>query len=278
MTAPTAPGGLDFSSASEWNGRFMATKFTPTRKDIDRYKHLRMLGTELTQEIVHTVPGQAWDDIGEAIGIPDRDQLDNEHAGNVLADCCIYDWVRNGKNVMQRFSESHPEKPGTDEDYVMQAYLRAEYRIVAQKSAIPGAGVYCRDVRTQDELFVMDLSLSRSGNLSGMALAARLVPLGEYWITTGAGLPVFWSDELEAGARQLDRLGLWNPVQFVRMFLAAGLHDIAGHDDTGMKPRQQRSRVAPAVHPTDLCPCRSGLMYKYCCGRVKAAAVSKPPG
>ena len=249
----------------------MATTFFPTRKDVDRYKHLRILGTELTQAVTDTVPRQAWNDIGEAIGILYREQLiENEHVRNVLADCCIYDWVRNGKNVIQRFSETHPEQPGTDEHFVMAAYLRAEYRIVAPKSASPGAGIYCRDVRTQEELFVMDLSFSRSGNFSGMALAARLVPLGEYWITTGAGLPVCWSDELEAGARQLDQQGLWDPIRFVRMFLATGMQDMVRHDDTGMKPRK-RSRFAPTVDPIDLCPCRSGLMYKYCCGRVKAA-------
>jgi hypothetical protein len=252
----------------------MAIAFSPTPEDVERYRHLRILGTELTQEVANTVASQVWKDIGKAIGILHRDQLETEHVRNVLADCCIYDSFENGKNVMQRFSETHPEQPGTDEHFVLDAYLRAEYRIVAPESALPGVGIHCRDLRTQEELFLMDLSFSRSTELSNMALAARLVPFGKYWITTGAALPVYRSKEMEATLQHIDQRGLWDPISFVRTYLAAGGAELIYHDDTGMKPRKRSRSVAPTVDPTDLCPCRSGLMYKYCCGRVKAAPAS----
>ena len=258
----------------------MATIYSPTREDVERYRHLRRLVTELTQEITSSVPARAWSEVGKALGILDSGAFDNKYVTNVLADCCIYDWFEDGKNLIQRFSETHPEQPGTDEHYVLDAYLRAAYRILVLKSAVPGAGIHCRDGRSQEELFLMDLNFSRNTDFSNVALAARLVPFGEYWITTGAALPIIGRDDLEDSLRRLDQLAsilpgnFWDPVRIVRVCLAAGAADLIFHDDTGMKPRNRRRSVERTVDPTDLCPCRSGLMYKYCCGRAISAPAS----
>lgn len=70
------------------------------------------------------------------------------------------------------------------------------------RSVVPDAGFECCDVMNGAELFIMDRALSRSLT-SGFALATRTIPLGEYWMTGGAGLPVQSADGLEEALRRI---------------------------------------------------------------------------
>lgn len=114
--------------------------------------------------MVKTIPRRAFDEIGDALGILRNGVLvfDSEDMTSVLADCCLYDWYEDGKNLIQRYAETHPARPGTDESYLLQAYLQAEYRILVPQSAVPGAGLHCHDVLNGGELFLMDLAFSQS--------------------------------------------------------------------------------------------------------------------
>jgi len=150
------------------------------------------LGMDLNQRIIKTLPRQAFAEVGEAVGIRHNDilEFDTEDMTSVLMDCCLYDWFENGKNVVQRYSEAHPAKPATDQGYLMQAYLQAKYRVLVMQFAVPGAGLHCRDVLNNEELFLMDLGLSQTAKDANAAFATRTIPLGEYWMTSGAGLPI----------------------------------------------------------------------------------------
>src|ERR1700682_5443562 len=99
----------------------MGIEFCPTREDVDRYRTLRAVNRELNSRILKTIPRHAYDDVGDAIGILRNGVLffDTEDVSSVLADCCLYDWYENGKNLVQRYLEMHPQKPGTDEHYVL---------------------------------------------------------------------------------------------------------------------------------------------------------------
>jgi hypothetical protein len=50
--------------------------------------------------------------------------------------------------------------------------------------------MFCRDVRRGQELFLMDLALSQSLRDRHATLATRTIPLGAYWMTGGAALPI----------------------------------------------------------------------------------------
>src|SRR5450756_1140495 len=103
------------------NGGFMGTPFSPTRLDVERYRSMRALCVEMNHRIVKMIPRKAYEQIGDAIGIRHNGVLvfDNEHVSSVLMDCCVRDWYENGKNMVQRYSEAHPAKPGTDESYIL---------------------------------------------------------------------------------------------------------------------------------------------------------------
>ena len=84
---------------------------------------------------------------GEAIGILHKGVLvfETEDMFGVFMDCCLYDWPPEGKSRVQRYAETHTLAPGNDERELLQAYLRAEYRILVSKARWRGGGsLLCR--------------------------------------------------------------------------------------------------------------------------------------
>src|SRR5580693_8514457 len=117
----------------------MATPFSPTREDVERYRRFRALGAEPSHRIVKTIPKHAYEEIGDAIGIR-RDGVlvfDSEDMTGVLMDCCLHDWLENGKNLVQRYADTHAATPGSDESYLLSAYTRARYRVLVTQSSVP---------------------------------------------------------------------------------------------------------------------------------------------
>ncbi|HXB74506.1 MAG TPA: hypothetical protein VNY05_40095 [Candidatus Acidoferrales bacterium] len=184
----------------------METRFYPTQEDVDRYLRLRVAGMRMNSKLLKAVPKQAYHEIGEALGFLKDGVLvfQSEDMTGVLSECCLYDWYEDGKNVVQRYAETHPAQPGTEEHYMLDAYLHARYRVLQVQSLVPGAGIDCRDTLNNEDLFVMDVAFSRSAE-QGYALATRTIPLGEYWITTGAALPMGSRDAMKAAVRRMDR-------------------------------------------------------------------------
>jgi len=235
------------------NGRFMGTSFSPTRQDVERYRSFRALSMELNHRIIKTIPPQAYDEIGDALGIRRNGVLvfDSEDMTSVMMDCCLYDWYENGKNLIQRYAETHPVAPGTDESYLLQACLQAKYRILVAQSAVPGAGLHCQDVLNGRELFLMDLAMSQSIPSGNAALATRTIPLGEYWMTGGAGLPISSKKSIldalrRIGTEHYNYKPLEGPgavaLSIARACLAAGAADYITYESTeasSRKPRRQ---------------------------------------
>ena len=231
----------------------MATTFSPTEQDVERYRRFRTLSIDLNHRMVKTIPKHAYDEVGDAIGIR-RDGVlvfDNEDMPGVLMDCCLHDWFENGENLVQRYAEAHPGKPGTDESFLLSAYTQAKYRVLLTEYSVPDAGVDCHDVLSNEDLFLMDLALSRSlgsgAAARGMALATRTLPLGDYSMTTGAFLPIH-SGEAFKNMPHSVKGGLFEgpggvALSIVRACLAAGAADWAGYENI----RTKKARIEPRV-------------------------------
>jgi hypothetical protein len=229
----------------------MGTSFSPTRQDVERYRSLRALSLAMNHRIIKTIPRQAYDEIGDALGIRRNGVLmfDSEDMTSVMMDCCLYDWFEDGKNLVQQYAETHPAKPGTDERCLLQACLQAKYRILVARSAVPGAGLHCQDVLNGGELFLMDLAMSQSVPDDNAALATRTIPLGEYWMTGGAGLPISSKKSILDALRRMESEqykpfegpgGMALPI--ARACLAAGAADYityASPEPNPTKPRRQ---------------------------------------
>ena len=265
----------------------LRSTYIPSPADVQRYQCLRGLARDLNHRIIQTIPREAIPQVAEAIG---RLQggvlvLGSEDESNVLMDCCLFDWIREGKNLIEKYAENHPAAPGTTEHELLEAYRQAKYRIVVPQSRVPGAGAYFVDLLSGEELFIMDIGLSQIPHQ--VAYATRTIPLGQFWMTGGAGLPT----GSEAIKNAIDRLTKQRLVEegrftdphkaalvFVRTLLESGASQHVAYEtvenqrrqkfrselDGADVPRQKLSAYTPARNSP--CPCGSGKRYKRCCG------------
>jgi hypothetical protein len=227
----------------------MGTPFSPTRQDVERYRRLRAAGSALMQKIANTVPRHVIVEMGETLGVLRNGvlELGSEYMHNVVSDCCIYEWFENGKNLLERYAETHPPAPGTDESYLLNAYLQAKYRVLGMQTAVLDAGVYCDDVLTGEEMFLMDLALSRNPERGNVLLGARTISLGEYLMTCGGALPIDKKTALHAlsglvlgGAKSIGGASSM-AIQVVRACLATGAADNVAYAnaETSTRPRRE---------------------------------------
>jgi hypothetical protein len=275
-----------------------ATFFIPTPADIEQYRLLRRTNVLLNQRLTKTIPQTAIDYVGGALGILRGNKiiLNTEDESSVFMDCCLHDWIESGKNLVRKYAETHALDPRTEEYRVLQGMVAAQYRLLIPSEKFPGAGVRFWDPLADEEIFVMDVGLSHSP-LPG--IAARVVPLRQYWITSGAGLP-FGKKEFKTlqkaliSTRLLEEPDLYQhdnqdsdqlhnqhdlAILCIRTLLKAGAseHIRYSHpegleqelaEDIG-ENRPSRIRSAePAVGSSrnSACPCGSGQRYKRCCG------------
>jgi hypothetical protein len=228
----------------------MNTHFSPTQEDVARYLRLRAATDKLGVEIVRHVPEKADLEIAEALGLLHDGVvvLESQDISKIMADCCLHDWYgADGKTVIERYAETHPAPPGTEQYYVLNSLLHAQYRVLKATSLVPGAGAHCEDLILDEDLFVMDIGMSRNP-VAGFVLATRTIPLGEYWMTGGTALPITTPEILKNVQRQfmewagpdvhLSPDGL--SLAIVRACLDAGAADRVRYEMVGPKRKEPR--------------------------------------
>jgi len=261
---------------------------TITWGDVEKYQRFRQASRKLMSRLTKTIPRAAMEEIGNALGIMRKGVLvyDTEDVMAVHADCCLHDWIRNGRNLITKYSLEHPASPGTDEEFLLRAHQQARFRILIPGSVAPGAGVECADGLSGERLFLMDVALGNSVQEGRTLMATRTVPLDGYWMTTGAGLPIGdkkTGEEVVGEVRGL--LKVVPPVDPHKLALAIlrkcldcgaaeyvtyrGLKESEDSEEpeTDFTPAPQPATSRRVAGRNDQCPCGSGRKYKRCCLR-----------
>jgi hypothetical protein len=256
--------------------------------DIERYTQLRELSRRIMSELTKTIPREAYEEIGKALGIVHKNTfvLDTLDVSGVLMDACLFDWIRDGKNLVQRYVEVHPPDFGTDEHLLLQAFCRAEYRLLQPEAVSAGVVTGCRDILSGQSIGLVDIGISQSTahGFRGL-LATRTAPLERWWMTTGAGLPI---GDKETGERVLGAIVRGNlledtssasqhklAIAVIRACLDSGAAEhvlyLGGEeeDEEFGSPRSTSALSSPRrrIDRNDLCPCGSGKRYRRCCMR-----------
>ena len=96
--------------------------------DVERYQQLRQLSRRLMSVITRTIPREAYQEMGEALGIMRENVLvlDTMDVSSVLMDSCLFDWIKDGKNLVEKYVEAHPPILRTDEDLLLRAFCQAK--------------------------------------------------------------------------------------------------------------------------------------------------------
>jgi len=259
---------------------------------VARYKKLRLTSTRLGNLFVKRLTRDMLYEGAKKIGILHKGQIvfDNESQTSVLMDYCIYNIYRQGRNTIERYLLESPPATDSLEIECLKTMQDAKYSVIVIESNQPGVGCYVRNLVTGTSQLLVDIGLSRSAPPNSF-MATRLFDYGDFIVTGGAALPLGtsvseevneWDSELRATLNVKD----FDPANTIRGCIESGSslhvrydqasanakasHRIEGYRT--MEPATVRSlKVEPRNSSLEMmnvrCRCRSGKMYRNCCGK-----------
>lgn len=172
------------------------------------YLKYRHLGKELSSRIMKTVSKHEMGVAAYSLQMMHKGVMifDSEDEAGMLMDRAFYDIPRGARNVVADFYLSRsPEEFTPDERRVLEAKTKAWFSLFQIESIDAGASaLFLNDLINNSGPFkLIDINLSASGN-SNFLLATRLIPLGDWCMTSGVSYPfrAQQADELLAGLKR----------------------------------------------------------------------------
>ena len=155
------------------------------------YKRLRQAVPKLTSAIVKCLSKPAIMDCAKMLGLRKGKDLilRDMQEMDVFMDYCIYSYRRGGKNAIQRYVEEFAPPEASDDRILLKAMLLSHYSIFQVRDFERGRGITLFDLLRSENLLLLDVGLS-SSVIRGMMFAGRVLPLGDYYITSGAFIPL----------------------------------------------------------------------------------------
>jgi hypothetical protein len=200
---------------------------------LPRYRELRRVGIELNTKLSHTLSQSEMGEGGRRLGILEGDTLvlDTEDEIAVLMDYCLHDVRRYGVTPIERYIQTSPPAPDSDEWILLQALRQSRFSVFVVKSVEPEVGVQVEDLlRGGGESFIVDVSFGQTAS-AGMVMAMRLMAVDGIEMTTGAALPL---GKMSAAQR--------------RQLVEALRDEFKGVDFTKMAPEEASDLAATVLH------------------------------
>ncbi len=266
------------------------------REMVARYQRYRSISMRLNMPLMQQLTKGVLDEGGRDLGILKKGMLvfNSEDESSVLADYCIYNVGRDGRNGVQTLLAKSPPAEGSEEALVLGAMAKAWYTLLSIEAVESGVGVRVHDILRATDHLLIDMGLSRSAK-PGDLFATRVIPFDGFIITTGAGLPL-GGDNARRDAflarikkiafdENITSFATMTPTQekaLARMAistaLASGASDQVRYEDPEGPSRGASSgygrgeslvpiQAGGRVGRNERCPCGSGKKYKQCCGK-----------
>lgn len=265
---------------------------------VARYRRYREIGVRLNSVLTEQIPKDVLDQAGRELGFLRKGVFvfDSEDETCVLMDYCLYNVLRDGRNMIQKLLAEQPPPEGSDELLVMQGKAKAWYSLFGVVAVERGAGVRVEDIFRQTEHLLIDLGFAQTA-VPGVLLATRVFPMDGFIMTTGASLPLSGGaaerDHLiqavskTAFAKNIASFDNLTPQQeqalaraIITTALSWGASEQIRYQGLDEQPGFFRRLFSRAPHPVavpsgggrvgrnDPCPCGSGKKFKKCCGRT----------
>ncbi|MEK7727503.1 MAG: hypothetical protein AAB354_03770 [candidate division KSB1 bacterium] len=175
---------------------------------ISEYLEFRRLGRDLTKLIVETVTKHELESAAYSMRIMHKGVMvfDCEEESYGLMDRIVFDLRRGERNIVSDFYLSRsPKKFSADERRVLEAMMKARFSLFqVEEVDRQDSVVFLRDLINQTgPLKLIDINFSATCDI-GSLLATRLVPFGDWCMTTGISYP-FRARQVEELLRGLKR-------------------------------------------------------------------------
>lgn len=181
---------------------------------IERYRRLRRQAVEFNNPLVVAIDKKSLHHAAEELGILRRGILvfESEEEMNVLMDHALYYAPPGGASIVETYFRDHPPAPGSDQAVLSSAKRGAKFTLSFVVERLPGFGLEVRDLLTDQSFLAADINLSNSP-CEGLTLVGRLQPLDDFWMFSGAMVPINDPGALERIAQYFDRVfGGWRPL------------------------------------------------------------------
>lgn len=205
-----------------------------------RYEPFRALSTRVNHKLVERISREVLTQGAKKLGLFHGGTLvfDSETDMDILMDFCIHSMLRSGRNLVDECLEENRAAFAKTELEVLEAMQAARYAILIPDRVERGYGVYCRDATASPlgsrPLFLADRMLSQN-NVSSLTLATRIIPVDDFYITGGAGMP------LVSGAAKEVRRALTGWYQRPSATLPGGAD--------GLRTREEDAELASVLVP-----------------------------
>jgi hypothetical protein len=165
--------------------------FFQNRRPFSEYKRLREAGRHLNQAIIDSLPKAAMLTSAKKLGLRKGKSLifNSEHEMHVLFDYCLYTYKKGGKTAIERFLEGNALPEVSEQMTLLQAMRKAHYSVFQVKSIQQGTGATLFDILRAETIVLMDVGIGSTA-MPGMLFAGRVLPLDEYYMTSGAFMPL----------------------------------------------------------------------------------------
>jgi hypothetical protein len=159
---------------------------------INRYQQLREKGQYLNSDIINTLSKSAMIASGKKLGVIKGKtfQLGSEEELGVVFDYCLYSHRQGGQNAIERYLKNSPPPEDSDEMLLLTAMTQSFYSVFSVEEVHEGQGVTVRDILTDNSFFLMDIGLGNQA-MPRLLLASRILQLRDFYMSTGAMLPLF---------------------------------------------------------------------------------------
>ena len=267
------------------------SKDTVSKDVVPRYKRYRQTLRQLNDELVQRLSTDVLKQGAKSLGMLQDDVFvfNCEDESSVLMDYCIHEVYRSGRNAIEQYLSECPPEVGSVEMECLRAMQRATYAIIAVLDVQRGVGCTVRNLYTGETRLLANIGFSKTGE-PGAVIATHLLDYGDFITTSGAALPLglLEAEQLDEWERDL-RTDSDNyqsdPAPLIRECLARGALSYIRYESFEPRRQPERWRVAPPVeipeeqqreiakrriNPNRRCRCKSGKMFKNCCGKRKA--------
>jgi len=157
---------------------------------IERYKEIRQIAIQLNVQLVKMLPNNAAPECGKKLGLIKAGTLilNNDDEIAILYDYCLHHYRRADKTVIDRYLETTPPEPESDEAILLETMRRQRFSIFqVEESDYPK--VILRDLVAGGTLDIVDIGLSSTAR-PGHVLVGRILPLPEFNISSGIMIPL----------------------------------------------------------------------------------------
>lgn len=162
----------------------------PAPVDLKHHRRLRAILSHHQNAAVETVPQTAFRKWGQTFGLLEGRNilLESEGELTIFFDFLVYHHRARGRTLARNYLAKLPPSDDPDEALVRHAMENPRFSIFKIVESHPFTGVAMHDLVRGGTVFVVDEAMSTSVK-PGRTLAYRLLPLADYWMTSGAGFP-----------------------------------------------------------------------------------------